>query len=319
MPRLPDNGEGFTIARIESDGESLATADAAAVRVAIEKHGALLLRGFDTTLEGFASLGEALCSSSMFNESPSREMLEPGAAIQSVNVGDDPFPLHPELSREPWRPDLCMFACLGVPSVGGQTNLCDGIVIVEALPDWLVQELEGRKLFYIQSASTELLSFWLGTPEPSDELLANPPASCPYWFRRVGGQVLRGFSRPVFEPTIFQGSPSFANFLLFARDYLRVANIPLLDDGKPFPDEWLEIIRCTARGLTYGHAWQQGDVLFADNSRFMHGRRAIADPDERRIATYFGYLKGVGPRPQDPPDPIWRRERFVPPDALPGT
>ena len=113
-----------------------------------------------------------------------------------------------------------------------------------------------------------------------------------YWFRKVGGQILRGFLRPLLEPPIFQQRPAFANFILFARDYLRLTDVPLLDDGKPFPDEWLDVVRTNARKLTYAHAWQKGDVLIADNSRFMHGRRAIADPAERRDRHLFRLFEG---------------------------
>lgn len=303
------------IPAIDGGGASLAAADAVAVRQLIESEGALLLRGFATTLDGFAGLADRLCSAAVINESPNRKALD--RRIQSVNLGADPFPLHPEIAREPWRPDLAMFACIGVPSVGGQTTLCDGRAIVEALPDGLRRELEGRSLIYLQMASSAMLQFWLGSSDPSDELLASPPEQCPYFFRRVPDGIVRGFKRPVFEPTIFQGVPAFANFLLFARDYLKLENIPLLDDGRPFPADWLDTIRSISRGLTYAHRWQQGDVLLADNSRFMHGRRAIGDAEERQVATYFGYLEGVVTRPGDPPDPVWRKGQFVPPDGSP--
>lgn len=304
------------VSLIDGTGLPISHCDTGQARALLERDGAVLLRGFSTTVDGFAALGDALCSSSMFNESPQREVLHPQSFVQSVNLGADPFPLHPELSREPWRPDLCMFACIEPPVVGGQTNLCDGIAIVDNLPADLRQELDGALLYYIQKATPEMLRFWLGTSEPDDTILESPPATCPYWFRRAPGQVLRGFTRPVFEPTIFQQRPAFANFLLFARDYLKHEKIPLLD-GKVFPADWVDIIRSTARRLTYSHRWQQGDVLLVDNSRFMHGRKAIADAGARQIATYFGYLKGVGPRPGEGPDPAWRKERFVPPDAQP--
>lgn len=300
-------------------GEPLSALDAESIRSAIEQDGAVLVRGYATSAADFAALGDRLCSSSLFNESPNREMIDDGASVQSVNLGGDPFPLHPEVAREPWRPDLAMFTCLEPPGVGGQTNLCDGIAIVDALPTELRAKMEGRKIIYIRPATAPMLRYWLGTETPSDALLAKPPASCPYWFRRVRGQILRGFLRPLLEPTIFQDKPAFANFILFARDYLRISNVPLLDDGTPFPDEWLDVVRSTARKLTYAHAWQKGDVLIADNSRFMHGRRAIADPGERRIATYFGYLKGIDRRPGEPEDPVWRREAFVPPEVPEAT
>ena len=100
-----------------------------------------------------------------------------------------------------------------------------------------------------------------------------------------------------------------------ARDYLRLNHIPLLEDQR-FPDEMVDTIRSVARKLTYSHRWQRGDVLLLDNSRFMHGRKAIVDAGERRIATYFGYLKGIDRREGEPENPIWRRECFVPPDRV---
>jgi hypothetical protein len=298
---------------IEGGGAPLAAADPARARATIEADGALLLRGFVTTLEDFSALGEALCTTSLFNESPNRALLDERTAVQSVDLGDDPFPLHPELAREPWRPDLAMFACFGAPGVGGQTNICDGIAITDNLPQDLRASFEGKRLFYIKPASPAVLEYWLGTRAPSDALLANPLLSCPYWFRRAQGQIVRGFTRPVLEPTLFQTRPAFANFLLFARDYLRINRIPLLE-GKPFTDETVDTVRTVARRLTYSHRWRQGDVLLLDNSRFMHGRKAIAHAPERRIATYFGYLEGVTRREGEPEDPVWRREAFVPPD-----
>ena len=305
------------IAQFIGSGEPLSALDPSAIREVIEEHGAVLVRGYATTLGDFAALGDSLCSSSLFNESPNREVIEDKA--QSVNLGGDPFPLHPEVAREPWRPDLAMFACLDPPGVGGQTNLCDGIAIADSLPGELRGQMDERKIIYIKPATATMLRYWLGTDAPSEAHLARPPESCPYWFRKVGGQILRGFLRPLLEPPIFQQRPAFANFILFARDYLRLTNVPLLDDGKPFPDEWLDVVRTNARKLTYAHAWQKGDVLIADNSRFMHGRRAIADPAERRIATYFGYLKGIDRRPGEPPNPVWRRAAFVPPELPEAT
>ena len=296
-------------------GAPLEQADAAALRALIESHGAVLLRGFAATIEGFGALGQALCATAVFNESPNRETFgAEGVVVQSVNLGADPFPLHPELAREPWRPDLAMFVCLDPPAVGGQTNICDGIAIADNLPPDVRRELEGRRLFYIRQASPEMLRYWLGTDTPDDALLAAPPATCPYWFRRSPKGIVRGFFRPVLEPTLFQQRPAFANFLLFARDYLRIGHIPLLE-GKPFDDDMVDSIRATARALTYSHRWQQGDVIVLDNSRYMHGRKAIAEASERRIATYFGYLKGIARREGEPEDPVWRRETFVPPES----
>ena len=313
MTALDTLAKPSTPVLIEGGGRSLTDVEVDRVRADIEQHGAVLLRGFETDIDKFAALGSRLCTSASYNESPNRELLHEEGAVQTVNLGSDPFPLHPELSREPWRPDLAMFGCIEPPEVGGQTNICDGIAIARNLPPEVRAQLEKGTLFYIRPASPEVLEFWLGTRSPSDELLANPPSSCPYWFRRRQDRVLRGFTRPALEPTLFQNEGAFVNFILFARDYMRMQRFPLMD-GKLIPDELVDQIRSVARSQTYSHSWQQNDVVLLDNSRFMHGRKAIANPEGRRIATYFGYLKGVTRPGIEPDNPIWRRETFVPPD-----
>ena len=294
-------------------GESPFGIEQAQIEQVFRRHGAILLRGFDYDVAGFRRFAERLCRTSVFNESPNRQLLDADANIQTVDRGVDAFPLHPELSREPWRPDACLFACFDPPGVDGETTICDGTTIVERMPPALVEAMEGRRLLYIQPATEEVLQYWLGTANPPDSMLAATPPQCPYWFRRAGGKIVRGFSRPLLERPMFDQRLAFANFLLFARDYLRIPNFPCLDDGQPVPEQWIEAARASASAVTYAHAWQAGDLIVIDNSRFMHGRRAITDPRARRIASYFGYVGFAPDRPEEPVDPIWRREQFVPP------
>jgi hypothetical protein len=49
----------------------------------------------------------------------------------------------------------------------------------------------------------------------------------------------------------------------------------------------------------------------------MHGRRQILDPGERKIASFFGYLRFAPPNQYEPPDPPWRRGPFRPPPNRP--
>ena len=62
-------------------------------------------------------------------------------------------------------------------------------------------------------------------------------------------------------------------------------------------------------------AWRAGDVLMLDNTRFMHGRTAILDANERLIASFFGYLGFAIPDSEEPPNAPWRQENFRPPLA----
>lgn len=279
-------------------------------------HGALLLRGFPFDLKSFRVFAETFCSSSVFNESPDRLLLDEANNIQSVNGGLDPFPLHPELAREPWKPDACFFCCLEPPRSQGETTVCDGVELVRRLPTDVRANLAARRLLYVQPASPETLAYWLGSSAPDDARLASPPSRCPYRFVRTPRGVMRVFSRPALHRTMFGNELAFGNFLLFARYYLNRPNFPTLDDGLPVPQEWIEAVKIASDGLTVSIPWQRGDLIMLDNSRFMHGRNAIVDGDQRLIASYFGYLKNAPVNPEEPVDPPWRHAMFRPPQSL---
>lgn len=274
---------------------------------------AVLVRGYPADLATFNAFAKQFCAVSVYNQSPNRLLLDDENNIQSVNLGDDPFPLHPELSREPWKPDLCFFHCINAPRAGGETTYCDGVDLVRRLPAPVRAALEHRTLLYIQPAPPAILDFWLGTPQPDDAQLAHPPAHCPYRFRRLEGGTVRTFTAPALHRTLLGDELAFGNFLLFARQYLHNDHVPLFDDGSIIPDWIVAAIQAAADPITFPVDWQSGDILILDNSRFMHGRNAILRPGERLIASYFGYLNGVTQRPDEIADPPWRKPGFYPP------
>lgn len=317
MTRVILPGGGRPYALIEAEHEtSLLDLSTDTIETLFRQHGALQFRGFPPDLDGFRQFTTRFCTGSVFNESPDRQMLDDAHNIQSVNGGADPFPLHPELSREPWKPDVCFFHCLKAPRSGGETTICDGVALVDALPDEVRRELSAHRLLYLQPIQPWHFRYWLGTDNPSDAEIANPPASCPYRFGMAGGFLVRAFSRPALHRPMFTDRPAFGNFLLFARDYNDRRDFPLLEDGREVPDTWVETVRVAAREITVPVAWQKGDLLMLDNSRFMHGRNAIADPSDRLIASFFGYLRFAPVNPEEPVGAPWRRSAtFRPPQS----
>lgn len=310
---LPD--EACPLALIEADDDrDLLALDRDKLAALYKAHGALLFRGFDVGVERFGQFCRGFCPTAAINESPGRMAFDEEMGVQSVNLGTDPFPLHPELSREPWKPDAAFFHCIDAPQVGGQTTVCDGIELVRRLPAPLRDALAQHRLIYVMPTFPELFEFWLGTAEPSEAQLAAPPPQCPYEFRRFGdGTVVRTFSRPALHKPMFAGDLAFGNFLLFARFHNGLTDFPLLDTLKPVPEDWLQAIKAAGDAASLSVDWQQGDVLMLDNTRFMHGRRAIDPAGERSIATFFGYLSFAEPDPEEPPMAVWRIADFIPP------
>lgn len=299
---------------VPSGGETLNEIDPALVEAAYKAHGALLFRGFGAGLDAFRRFARSLCATAVINETPGRAVLDAVEAIQGVDGGTNAFALHPELAREPWKPDAALFGCLSPPGTGGETTLCDGIALAAALPEPVRAGLAGRRLIHVMGVWPEMLRFWFGTETPGDALLANPPRPVPYRFFRVpDGRIAREFSRPALHKPMFAEGPAFGNFLLFARFNNGRGNFPLLDDLTPVPEDWLQAIHATGEALTAEVRWQAGDVLVLDNTRFLHGRRAITDAATRTIATFFGYLRFAVPDAEEMPHAPWRQGDFRPP------
>lgn len=300
----PDNSQLYGIVQAEP-GDDLAGLDVDDLKTLFRTHGALLFRGFDYDLEGFSAFTRRFCSRFVANGSIGRREVSADGTTQTVNLGQEPFPLHPELSRVPWRPDVAWFACQSPPARDGETLVCDGAAIVEALSDGTRDALAGRELLYREETPTQVFTEWLGMPPPDAAALARLSADSPFDFTLEDGRIWRSFRAPALDRSLFSGRRVFANFLLFARLGLGYRDFPSFEDGGIIPDGIVAEVAAVSDRLKVGHAWRTGDILMLDNSRIMHGRNRVHDARERLIWTQFGYadfLDADDPRRSQP----WR-------------
>lgn len=311
MATLIPPTESKPYATFVGEGSPSAISDADLIG-AYKSYGAILLRGFAMELEEFRDLTGRLCANAVFNESPGREVIDRQRNIQTVNIGTHAFPLHPELSREPWKPDICFFWCMQAPYTGGETTVCDGVDIVRKLPPAVYDAFASRQLRYRQVAKPVELQFWLGSESPDDAALADPPAACPYTFDRADGKIYRSFLRPTFHKPMFSEELAFGNFLLFGRYLNGIRVFPTFENGDQVPDALLDQVKAVSDKLETPVPWQTNDVLVVDNTRFMHGRREVTDVGKRRIATYFGYVRFAELEDAERRAP-WRLGDFRPP------
>lgn len=286
-------------------GAPLECLDTGEVTEQFKTHGAILFRGFQHDLASLSSFTSRFCSRFVRNESGRRSRVSQDGTTQSVNLGTEPFPLHPELSRVPWRPDIAWFACARPPSAGGETLVCDGASVVDLLSEGTRQTLSDRGVLYREETPMGAFTDWLGIPPPDDDALAALSRESPFHFVRSDGRIYRQFVRPFLHRSLFSGRPVFGNFLLFARYMLHTREFPVFEDESEIPDALVEELKAVSDSITVAHRWRMGDVLMLDNSRFMHGRNAVLNPQEREIWTQFGYAAFLGdddPRLAEP----WR-------------
>lgn len=243
---------------------------------------------------------------------PDEKTIDSDANIQTVNLGDEAFPLHPEISREPWKPDVCFFACETPPISGGETTICDGIELVKRLPEKVVTIFKENRLDYINLATESECLYWLGMAKPDDATLNSVPTNCPYQFIKYGEQILRIYNAPGLHKPMFSDELAFGNFLLFSYQ-LNATRFPMFTQNREVPRALVKIVKDTATQITTAVKWQKHDVLMLDNSRFLHGRNQINDTSQRLILSFFGYLKFAIPSAEEPPNPPWRIGTFVPP------
>ena len=279
----------FPLVTIEASPKlRLAQLDIDEIKSLYKQHGGLLFRGFSLDQEQFKQFTDHFCDAYVRNQSRGREVLSRDRRVQTVNLGDRHFPLHPELSREPWQPDIAWFACHQPATIQGQTTVCDGVAAAAAFPPELFAHCRKTVLSHSQPARLEWCARFLGKanlkhsdlPALSNETIR---------FTLQGGKIIRTYLRPMLHKPMFSNEWAYGNYLVFGRRQMNARRFPAYADGTEIPDSLVDTIARITDDLASEINWRANDLLMLDNTRFMHGRNPIGDPQNRRIYTQFGY------------------------------
>ena len=67
----------------------------------IQQFGVIFFRSFDFSVDNFCELTSTYCTHAIENFSAGCKTVEDVKNTQTVDASNNPFPLHPEMSREP--------------------------------------------------------------------------------------------------------------------------------------------------------------------------------------------------------------------------
>ncbi len=262
----------------------------------LARRGCIVFRGFDVDLGSFSDFVTA--HSSRVTLDPARAF-HGGKVAQKVDAGVDSMGLHIENGNSPFRPDLTWFFCEQAAREGSQTTICDGYRVWEKASALAREHFEGKDIVYhrrVEEAKWKTFVFHnmngkvamedidaaqllaLVNDEKSTSIELNADKSIYYTYRTQA-----------VHPTLFDTRLAWANSI-FGPSYNYEAPRISYADGRDLHPEALEEMRALTAELTEDINWQDGDVALVDNTRVMHGRRAIVDAGRRKIYNAQSYL-----------------------------
>jgi hypothetical protein len=288
VPRLiqPASWREIPLLIADCPDEELHSVDRNTVLTQFKTYGAILFRSFCIGIEGLQAFVKSYSKTQIPYPGIHRIQVSQDGMVQTVATGANALPLHSELSHTPFRPDVCWFYCVKAPASGSETTLCDGSLLASALPIRVLRLLEGKMLRYKRMTSIFFLQQLFGTKD--DSALRESLRASPYsqFYELLGKEVIQDFVAPALYDAKFLHKPTFGNNIIHNYRPGKNLSYPTFADGSIIPENIIIEIRKIARDYTLEIEWRDQDLLMFDNTRFMHGRRAIVDP-QRTIWTEF--------------------------------
>lgn len=297
MPSTPQctpysKGSGLLV---HGHGQRLDSIDPAWSIAQLIDAGFLVFRGFEADLTTFSEL--VVRHSARVTLDPARSF-HAGKVAQKVDAGYDAMGLHLENGNSPFCPDLVWFLCDRAPRQGSQTTVCDGLAVWRHASARARDSFGSREIVYERRVEEDkwktFVFYHLGATKPRQDItiddlrgLTNDEASMTV--RELpDNSIIYSFRTMAAHSTRFGQELAWANSI-FGPSYNYEAPRITFADGEEIPAALLEEMRQLSERLTVNLDWQTGDIALIDNTRVMHGRRAIDDP-ERRIFNALSYV-----------------------------
>jgi hypothetical protein len=276
----------YNVVRAETTGDrTIDDTSIKAVQDHLHRDGWALLRGFDVNMHSFSDLTSKLCKTITFD--PAREYSEKNT--QMVDAGLGPIGMHIENGNTPVCPDIVTFYCAKAAFEGSQTTICDGRAMFDSF-DPARKARWSQKMTVKRRLPEELWKRYLANEHPAiskpeevrHEHILQFKASIPdqdFTLNDDGSLDYELKLSPV-RPSVLSNGQGFANAIL-GPSHNYEPPVYTLEDGSNVSDGEIEELRDIAEAHTVEINWQDGDIAILDNTRVMHGRRAIKDADRQ--------------------------------------
>lgn len=293
-PKTHPDGTGSGRLVLATPGQGLDDLDRRWAVSLLAESGFVLFRGFSPDLDAFSRLVKDL--SSRVTLDPARSFS--GDVAQKVDAGADALGLHIENGNSPFAPDLTWFLCELAARTGSQTTVCDGYRAWDAADEAFRQTFLEQDIVYERRVEEDRWKGFVhhhtgGTIALADitvdDILAqaNEQESTTIT-PNDDGSITYAYRTPAAHPTLFGERLAWANSILGPSFNYETPRITFAD-GSALPPGMIDKIARLTESVTEEIDWRDGDTALIDNTRVMHGRRAIEDT-ERSIYNAQSYL-----------------------------
>ena len=240
--------------------------------------GIVLFRGFGVTPMQMKAFSEKF-SCSYFGD-PYKISVDSLDFVNLVDEDTNAIPAHTEYGFSPWTPDVVWFCCK-TPVEGGETLFWDGVQIWKEMSKDTKQLFIDKKLkYYFESVPLDGLNkiTFLGETLDDAKPILDKLEGLSYQINEDSTITCRYICSAVVK-TKYGNQDAFACSLWYSQE-----EDDIFEDGSKIPDEVADEILKLYDKFAIEISWQAGDLVMADNRRFMHGRREFKD-NQRQIFT----------------------------------
>ncbi|WP_218080107.1 TauD/TfdA family dioxygenase [Anthocerotibacter panamensis] len=287
---------GYGATLLAEDETDISTLNRDEVIALFCRYHLLLFRGFAVDRNGFKAFSDQFGGDFMAYVGGShnqREAVNKDKTLMTVTGRRLKFgiPLHGEMYYLKHKPTLLWFYCATPALQNGETTVCDGAQIYQALSPTTQMLFQTKRIKYTRHYADGVWQEVYQTDNLEEVAQACQANDIQLTVHSADRSVTSEYVcwATVRDP---DGQEIFINNILpvIGGEYLqgKKDSIVRFEDDTKIPDAVLYELKAVADQLALPIAWQRGDLVMVDNTRLLHGRRPFND-DQRDIYVRLSY------------------------------